>query len=39
MGVLDSNRHLSLDFPLTNHVYTSGVAPPTVWKHRMSTSC
>ena len=38
-GGLDSNHHLSLDFPLTNHVYTSGVAPLTAWEHRMPTPC
>jgi hypothetical protein len=38
--VLDYNHHLSLDFPLTNHIFcTPGVAPPTVLEHCMSTSC
>jgi hypothetical protein len=35
---LYSNHHLSLDFPVTNNVFMSGVAPPRVREHRISTS-
>lgn len=36
---LYTNHHLSLDFPLTNHVFMSGVAALVVQEHNMSTSC
>jgi hypothetical protein len=36
---LYSNHHLSLDFSFRNHVFISGVAPPRVREHHMSTSC